>query len=96
VLNFSYNFVEDVNHPRSLPLHLRPYIPHESMKEPFYYKGYNVLMRSVIIIATDWIRDEELFLNYRYNPRHKVPDWHTDPDPEMSKRRWTGNPLINL
>lgn len=97
MLKYSYDFVEQLTHPRSLPAHLRPYIPHYMpIKEPLYYRGYNVLMRSMIIVANDWITDEELFLDYRYNPKHPAPGWYSDPDPETTKRRWTGNPLINL
>ena len=45
-------------------------------------------LRTLAAIALDDIEDEELFLNYRYNPANKAPSWYVDPDPEASKRRW--------
>jgi hypothetical protein len=48
----------------------------------------NTLMRSVVLIATRRLQDEEIFLNYRYNPANPVPDWYSPVDIEEAKRRW--------
>ena len=34
------------------------------------------------------ICDEELYLNYRLNPRNGYPDWYTPVDREEDMRRW--------
>jgi hypothetical protein len=44
---------------------------------------------SVLLVATKFIpAGHELFLNYRYNPRHPYPDWYHQPDPAEAERRW--------
>ena len=45
-------------------------------------------VRTLVAIALDDIADEEVYLNYRYNPANKHPSWYWDPDPEAAKRRW--------
>jgi hypothetical protein len=36
------------------------------------------------------LEDEELFLNYRLNPKHKekLPPWYVPIDAEEDQRRW--------
>ncbi len=44
---------------------------------------------TIAIIATRDLKDEEVFMNYRYNPSGPdVPSWYHDCDPESSQRRW--------
>ncbi|BAM81877.1 hypothetical protein, conserved [Cyanidioschyzon merolae strain 10D] len=47
----------------------------------------------VVLIALRDLQDEELFLNYRYNPaaleRLQAPSWYWQPDQEAAKRRWS-------
>lgn len=45
-------------------------------------------MHSLITVSTKNIKDEELFLNYRFNPSNKYPDWYQQPDLEEAERRW--------
>jgi len=52
------------------------------------YRRYNSVMHSVVCVTTRPIINEELFLNYRYNPSHPYPDWYSQPDLEAAKRRW--------
>lgn len=45
--------------------------------------------RTMAIIATRDIEDEEVYMNYRFNPHlENLPDWYHDCDPEASERRW--------
>lgn len=44
------------------------------------------------IVATRPICNEEVFINYRFNPYGaEAPEWYVDCDPEESKRRWAGD-----
>lgn len=44
---------------------------------------------SLVIIATQHIKDEEVFINYRFNPASPdLPDWYEDCNPAESSRRW--------
>ena len=45
-------------------------------------------VRALAAIALDDIENEEIFLNYRFNPANEHPDWYYDPDPESAHRRW--------
>ena len=51
-------------------------------------------IRALVLVATRAVHDEELFLNYRYNPaareRGLLPEWYWDPDEAASRRRWAG------
>jgi len=45
-------------------------------------------MRGVACIARVPLKDQELYLNYRFNPKNKYPDWYHQPDEEEAKQRW--------
>lgn len=46
-------------------------------------------IESLAIVATREIEDEEVFINYRFNPASPdLPDWYEDCNPSESKRRW--------
>lgn len=47
-------------------------------------------MPSAVIVALRTLKDEELYLNYRFNPSLPYPDWYEQPDIEEAKRRWNG------
>jgi hypothetical protein len=83
-MNFSYNFRQ------AFPKHLQHYIPNEYQRQPTWIDNFenDLLMPSMLCITLRQIKDEELFVNYRYNPRHPFPGWYTDPNPEESRRRW--------
>lgn len=47
------------------------------------------ITRTVALVAIRDIQNEELFMNYRFNPNAPgLPDWYWDCDPEESSRRW--------
>ena len=45
--------------------------------------------RGLVLVSSRELRDEELFLNYRLNPRNAYPKWYTPVDVEEDERRWT-------
>lgn len=46
-------------------------------------------IESLAIVATRDIEDEEVFINYRFNPASPdLPDWYEDCNPSESERRW--------
>lgn len=48
-----------------------------------------VSVPTLAIVATRDVVDEELFMNYRFNPSSPdLPSWYHDCDPESSQRRW--------
>ena len=42
-----------------------------------------------VLVAVRDIEDEELFLNYRYNPKIVAPPWYVEVSSEESTRRWS-------
>ena len=73
----------------------RSFVPHEiaSKKHPLYMFDYDrdedKVIPSTLLVACRNILDEELFLNYRFNPSLPYPDWFKQPDEEEAKRRWS-------
>lgn len=47
------------------------------------------VLKGLVFVATRRIEDEELFLNYRLNPRNGYPSWYKPYDPEEDARRWS-------
>ncbi|KAF6005002.1 hypothetical protein F1559_004838 [Cyanidiococcus yangmingshanensis] len=51
------------------------------------------LIPGLVLVAMRDLQNEELFLNYRYNPtaleRVNAPDWYWQPDAEAAQRRWS-------
>ena len=45
-------------------------------------------LRALAFVTTRQVADEELFLNYRLNPKNSPPPWYTPVDPEEDRRRW--------
>jgi hypothetical protein len=71
-------------------MEILPYIPNDYFKEPNFVWGKpDCIRHSVVCVAKRLIKDEELFLNYRYNPAHPYPDWYAQPDEMEAKRRWS-------
>lgn len=98
VMSFTYDFPIDVY---GLPLPLsvfssppRPeeykaFIPNTyGVPESPYLSLPEVYMRSLLLITKRRIEDEELFLNYRYNPNNPYPSWYTPVPDTEAKRRW--------
>mmetsp|Transcript_11192 Transcript_11192/g.22291 ORF Transcript_11192/g.22291 Transcript_11192/m.22291 type:complete len:295 (-) Transcript_11192:670-1554(-) len=47
------------------------------------------VIRGLALVARRQVSDEELFLNYRLNPRSAaLPNWYHDPEPHESEKRW--------
>lgn len=86
VMQWSYTFRE------SFPEHLQRFIPHEFFRPPTLLErlDWSSLMPSMVCVATRVIEDEELFMNYRLNPRnaHLHPDWYHQPDPLGAQLRY--------
>ena len=80
VMQVPYEFKKDLR-----------YVPHEmgSDRRPLYMlDSFLDSTPSIVLIATRNLRDEELFLNYRFNPALPYPDWYSQPDLEEATRRW--------
>ncbi|RDX73518.1 hypothetical protein CR513_46859, partial [Mucuna pruriens] len=46
-------------------------------------------LKSLVLIATRPLQDEELLLNYRLSNTKRRPDWYTPVDEEEDRRRWS-------
>ncbi|XP_018485344.1 uncharacterized protein LOC108855914 [Raphanus sativus] len=84
---------------------LRPYIPNVSFGDSgevkmkrfgsFWFKtgGNNGLdapvLKTLVLVATRALRDEELLLNYRLSNSKRRPDWYTPVNEEEDRRRWS-------
>ncbi|KAL6634798.1 hypothetical protein ACP70R_027469 [Stipagrostis hirtigluma subsp. patula] len=63
----------------------------------FYFKsggsgnqaGDSPVLKTLVLVSTRSICDEELFLNYRYSNSKRRPEWYTPVDEEEDKRRWS-------
>lgn len=86
VLQTAYEFMGEGRN--EFPKELRSFIPNIPASDSFVYGDKDVLVNSVVLITTRHIKDEELFLNYRYNPRNPYPDWYNQPFPDEAERRW--------
>ena len=82
VLGYAYNFPVDT------PRELHPYIPNRYLGAPGMFDPVKCLIRSYVLLTTRPVQDEELFLDYRYNPKATYPDWYVPVDEEESIRRW--------
>eukprot|EP01134_Creolimax_fragrantissima_P007183 CFRG7183T1 len=83
VMAFSYDV------PSSIPEHLRSYIPNKYFKNhPLLYGLSDCVMRTQVLIAITHVKDQELFLNYRYNPHSELPAWYTPYNTEEDQTRW--------
>lgn len=50
---------------------------------------------TLLLIALRDIQDEEVFMNYRFNPNApNIPHWYHDCDPESSSRRWNETGIL--
>lgn len=58
----------------------------ESIRPTGSHEG--AVLKGLGFIAARELKDEELFLNYRLNPRNGYPSWYTPVDPEEDQRRW--------
>ncbi|KAN0008866.1 hypothetical protein ACTFIU_009532 [Dictyostelium citrinum] len=90
VIAYSYNFRTN------FPNHLSHYIPNKTVTEHSIFNDTSVLRRSLLLIAFKPIKDQEVFLNYRFNPDLPYPNWYKQPDLEEAKRRWGSRRSLSI
>jgi len=74
---------------------LRDYIPNFYAEKPSMFNRSFAYMQGMAIIARTEIVDEELYLNYRFNPANPNPSWYVQPDEEEAKRVWSRWSLLD-
>jgi len=93
VICFEYNFMTD------FPEEFQRYIPNANVELPALQQTEaasimesmdqeNVQMKGMVLVSLMHIKDEELFLNYRFNPSRARPVWYNPVDNEEDQRRW--------
>ncbi|CAM9450292.1 unnamed protein product [Choristocarpus tenellus] len=77
----------------SFPEHLRPLIPNRLYNVAPRLFGGKIdrwaLVETVVLLAARDIQDEEVFMNYRFNPAMPAPAWYIPVDGDEARRRWT-------
>ncbi|VAI46877.1 unnamed protein product [Triticum turgidum subsp. durum] len=58
-------------------------------RAPGKQTGESPVLRTLVLVSTRSVCDEELFLNYRYSSSKGRPEWYTPVDEEEDKRRWS-------
>ncbi|KAK5584840.1 hypothetical protein RB653_006457 [Dictyostelium firmibasis] len=90
VIAYSFNFRSN------FPNHLSFYIPNKTATEHSIFKDSSVLRRSLLLVAFKPIKNQEIFLNYRFNPDLPYPNWYKQPDLEEAKRRWGSRRSLSI
>lgn len=74
----------------AFPLHLRPYVPNEwgapvNLGQTMHSSAFDahIWMKSVVLVATRDVLDEELFVQYQFNPVHPALPAQGTPSPEL-------------
>eukprot|EP00118_Oscarella_pearsei_P010726 m.67611 g.67611 ORF g.67611 m.67611 type:complete len:275 (+) comp35456_c0_seq4:67-891(+) len=83
VIPFSYDA------PADFPDHLTPLLPNKYFKKPSFFYSSKSRMRCLVLLTMQHVKNEELHVNYRLNPRAKLPEWYSPVDSKEDKRRWT-------
>ncbi|KDO21132.1 hypothetical protein SPRG_12913 [Saprolegnia parasitica CBS 223.65] len=67
-----------------------PYIPNRYVEQPslFAMFGKRGLVPGIALVTLHDVTDEELFLNYRYNPSLPYPEWYTPVDKDADEKMW--------
>jgi hypothetical protein len=86
--------VDPWNATQPFPPHLRPYIPnrwgarvsggqtlHGAMET-------NIFAKSLVLITTRQVFQEELFVDHRLDPAQPTPSWYVPLNPEADRRTW--------
>ena len=71
---------------------LKRFVPNSYARKPKFLgpkliEG-DVYMHGLVLLTTRDVCNEELFMNYRLNPKFENPEWYTVCDEEESKKRW--------
>lgn len=83
VLGFAFDV------PLTVPLEVALSVPNRYLAPPhFFYRHVGCHVRTVAFVSVAHLRDEEVFLNYRYNPRLELPSWYAHADKEEAMRLW--------
>ncbi|KAG7393593.1 hypothetical protein PHYPSEUDO_007430 [Phytophthora pseudosyringae] len=88
VLGFAFEF------PPEEPFTTKEYdelIPNSFVQEPSRLSmiGKRAIVHGLAFVATaDIANEEELFLNYRYNPNRPLPEWYTSVDVDSDRAMW--------
>lgn len=89
---FGYTYCFDK---KKFPQELLPYIPHKFKQKPKWYFGETANYRTVVFVSTSHIEPgDELFLDYRFNPKFDYPDWYHPVDEETAARRWAPTRIL--
>lgn len=92
-LSLPFNLEKGVLHDKLLPYVPNQYFPHaEKVQQVQFDHKYakedsSLLMKMQIYIATRRIENEELFLDYRYDPDTMCPDWYYVIDEKNLRQR---------
>eukprot|EP00252_Welwitschia_mirabilis_P024972 TRINITY_DN7638_c0_g1_i1.p1 TRINITY_DN7638_c0_g1~~TRINITY_DN7638_c0_g1_i1.p1 ORF type:complete len:419 (-),score=89.61 TRINITY_DN7638_c0_g1_i1:85-1341(-) len=62
---------------------------YEHEEDPFSPIPFHPTIRTLVLVATREICDEEIFLNYRLSKPKSRPSWYHPVDEEEDKRRWS-------
>jgi len=93
VMPFTYTFTDSFEEDWKSYV---PYLNSEHRKTDIFYENEsaNVYAKGLMLVATEVIKDEELFLNYRFHPDHIAPAWYHPIDNKEAARRWGGTSWI--
>lgn len=76
--------------PMNFDPQLLPYIPNKYYKPPLILFGTQQgFIKTVVFIANRDLEDEEVFVNYRYNPHVEKEPWYHHVDIEEDLRCWS-------
>ena len=84
-------FLEKKKLGKKFPTEFRPYIPNAYYKPPVLLSTQEAKESytfGIALIATENIENEEIYLDYRYNPHLDTPSWYKTIDEESAQRRW--------
>ncbi len=76
---------------KKFPKEFQAYIPNTYYKPPVLLSTQEAKESytfGIALIATENIKDEEIYLDYRYNPHLETPSWYKTIDEETAQRRW--------
>ena len=76
---------------QKFPHQLAKWLPNTFARPPsLITTDPTLFQQSIVFVATEELGEgDELFLNYRLNPKLEKPPWYTSVDPEEDERRWS-------
>ncbi|CAK4756735.1 unnamed protein product [Aphanomyces euteiches] len=69
----------------------KSFIPNRFIHPPSMLAMYGkrALVHGLVLVALNDIQDEEVFLNYRYNPNMEYPAWYTPVNQDEDLKMWS-------